>query len=393
MKALEGIFLFIIMIILSISMSIWMVLTVFNTTILSPNENKIFIEQADFSQISNKIESIDLNKTNTFIKESSIGIMNYITLETRELPTVEVSFFKDYMNNKIENKIVNILEDDIEISDLIKTLRSIPKEDISEASYTFFSEVEFKISNKQIDMVIDTYINNLETSDEELENKIINLVVEEVVDLDEIETEIHLQEIINKSIKEDPFLIIRKTVELFRKDLNNYLIIVIVLLIFIIILTSFRVGEVAIWFFFVSLFAIIPVQLIRLSGIVLKSNTVEKVDVVSKYLEFMIEKSIDKANVFTIIMGVFIILMVALKISSSIIKKRNNNKTDHKKKLEVLRVVLILGLLGGLYLSVSTAYKENLSFYNSLQSYEISDFDIANPDDIILDVFNIDMDY
>lgn len=403
LKVIKGLLCFILMVALSICISLWVSLNIVGKTVLSSETNTKLLNETEFTT---EIVAGVLDKYNTnmgqlsfeeddlmnFVNESGEGVVNYVFLEEEQLPSVNVSFIKNYINDIIEKESSKALEGNIDVVDFVEMLKEIPEgESISITSAEYFTSLGIEFEKAEFDSVIDVYMENKEESNEVIVDKIVQAIAREVIDIESMKTELSLQDLFDKLTKRNPFTVIRNVVEVYNKDVNGYLLVTVILLMLMIIVTEYRISRIATWFSLSMVLAIIPLQLIRLANYVIDKDFLNLFEGMSSYSDFMMNEAISKLNKYTIVFTLIILIMF---IISKVFRKKSDVEDEKvTNRYRLVRLAGIAVVVVGLYFNSTAAYDMNLTLYDEVSSIELSDFDIGSIDLTLRELLNVDYDF
>jgi hypothetical protein len=266
---------------LSVCLMGWLSFNILGKTVLSPESNTRLLYETKFS---NELVDGVLDKYNTdmgqlrfaeddlmsFVNDSGEGVINYVFLESEVMPSVDVSFVKEYIEEVIEEESKNALDEKLDFAEFVTMLRQIPDgESVSGTTTNYFESVGIETSGEELDNVIAIFKDNKSETDEVIIQKIAQSIARDIIDIDSMETELSLQELFDKLMKKNPFTVMRSAMEMYNKDVNGYLLITIVLLALLIIITDFRISSSSAWFALALIVAIIPLQALRLADFII----------------------------------------------------------------------------------------------------------------------------
>lgn len=406
MNFLKGLLSYIIMMVLSICILLWLSFNLVNHTFLSVKANSDLINNTTFT--SDLVDEI-LVKYNTnvgqlnfeeedlikLINESAEGIINYSLLESETLPTVDVLFIKNYISDIISEESKNSLDGKLNISEFVETMRKIPDgSSISESVSTYIDTLGIETSKEEIDNVVEIFISNKELTNEEISTKIVDSIVKSKINLDSMNTELSLQDLFDKLTKKNPLNVLRRFMEIYNKNVNGYLNIAIILLILLLFVIEFRIGSMAMWVALSLIFSIIPIQIVRLADYFVDKELLSFFSGMSNYTTFMLSESINRLNLLTIIVVVIIVILFVLsKILKSIRNKKSEENKVEVKRYRIVRIAGFLVLLVGLFLNGKSSYEMNQSYIAEVKEINVSDFDLNSIDLTLRELLNVNYDF
>lgn len=407
MSVIKGIFNFVIMLILSVCMMLFMGYKIMDQSIMSLEENQTLLETTSFSEeVANEMLEtyhMSLSELNfeketiiKFVNDSAVGVLGYVFLENDTMPTVDVTFLKDYVKDEIAEQSQHLLQGNVDLSPMITALRAVPEgTSVSNEIDKYINDSGFDINQSEIDMITETYIENKDLEDDALLQKLVSSIAYEKLNVDTMNTELSLQQLFDKLMKKNPFTILRNLKETADKNVSGYLLITIVLLVLLLITTEFRVGATSVWIALALIVSIIPLQLIRLADLFLNYEILDIFSGLESYKNYMMDNIISELNMMTIVVVISIIVLFILsRVFRSKVDTKIENATNGRSKLVMLtRFVAFLVLLLALYLNVNAGKNFNLETYNNLKEIQASDFDPQSVDLILREELNIDFDF
>lgn len=407
MKFFRGVFSFAIMLILGTCLMLWLSFKIMGDTVLSPETNSELLAETSFSNelVSGVMDKYHMNTGQLqlneydlmkFVNDSGYGVINYVFLDTETMPSVDVSFIKTYIEEKIEDEIRKSLDGKLDVADYVSTVRQVKDgESISAFTSDYFKLNDIEVPKEQMDNVILQYMGNRDEADDVIVEKITKSIARENININSMKTELSLQELFDRLMDKNPFTIMKDFMEVFNKDVNDYLFIMIILLTLLIIVTEFRIRAISVWLMLSLLIAIIPLQLLRLVNFFMDKDFLGLFDGMSIYIEFMMEEAVKRLNVITIIA---LILIIIAFVTSKIIDKRNSSDSrvsdeKPKKRFKTVRAVGLVVLFFVIYSNFNSALDLNTKFYEDVSEIHESDFQIGSIDLTLKDLLEVEYDF
>lgn len=407
MGFLKGILNFVLMIILGICLMIWLGYGLLHHSVLSFEENKTMIEQTQFTE-ELSVEVIDRYKTKLnalslddevliqFVRQSGVGVLGYVFSEYETMPSVDVSFLKDYVIKNVAAEEAGKLYGNVEFQDVLTKLRAIPEgESITKNFEAYLSENNMTFHQEDIDKFIAVYIENKSLDDEALLEKLISEMAYEKLNLNQMNTELSLQALFDTLTEENPMTVVRGLLNDINKNIYGYLTITMVLIFLMILVLEFRVATAAIWLSLSMLIAIIPLQGIRLLNFVVARDYFTLINGMESYKDYMMQVMISKLNVYTIVV---LIAVVVLFILSKVFRSRIDTKIEgieqkSKKRYVLVRFAVFAVISLGLFLNLKAMYRYDMKVYSDIQNLSIDDFDPDDLDVTLSNLLNIEYDF
>lgn len=407
MGFLKGILNFVLMIILGICLMIWLGYGLLHHSVLSFEENKTMIEQTQFTE-ELSVEIIDRYKTKLnalslddevlvqFVRQSGVGVLGYVFSEYETMPSVDVSFLKDYVVKNVAAEEAGKLYGNVEFQDVLTKLRAIPEgESITKNFEAYLTENNMTFHQEDIDKFIAVYIENKSFDDEALLEKLISEMAYEKLNLNQMNTELSLQALFDTLTEENPMTVVRGLLNDINKNIYGYLTITMVLIFLMILVLEFRVATAAIWLSLSMLIAIIPLQGIRLLNFVVARDYFTLINGMESYKDYMMQVMISKLNVYTIVV---LIAVVVLFILSKVFRSRIDTKIEgieekSKKRYVLVRFAVFAVISLGLFLNLKAMYRYDMKVYSDIQNLSIDDFDPDDLDVTLSNLLNIEYDF
>ncbi|MCH4886795.1 hypothetical protein EZV73_04405 [Acidaminobacter sp. JC074] len=407
MGFLKGILNFILMIVLAVCLMVWFGYGLFDASVLSFDENQKMIEQTEFTE---EVTSEILSRYNTkltdlsvdddvllnFVNESGLGVMGYIFSEYDEMPSVDVTFLKDYVIRDVAVMEAGKLYGNVDFNDLIAALRMIPEgESVTNNFESYLDENNLSVHQEDVDQVIKLYLENKDLDDQALIDKIIGEMAYEKLNVDQMSTDLSLQSLFDSLTDRNPFTLVRDLLNHVKRNVYGYITITMVVVVLMILVSEFRVSTFSVWMSLAFLLAIIPLQAIRLVDFLVDRNYFDLINGMESYKNYMLDVMIQKLNVYTIIT---LVLIVVLFILSKIISKRVDSKIEgleekRSRPYALVRFAIFLVLALGLFLNVKGMYRYNMQVVNEIQAISPDDFDPNDLDVTLSNLLNIDYDF
>lgn len=395
------------MIILGICLMIWFGYGLLHNSVLSFEENKVMIEQTQFTE-ELSTEIIDRYKTKLnalslddevlveFVRQSGVGVLGYVFSEYDTMPSVDVSFLKDYVIRNVAVEEAGKLYGNVEFKDVLTKLRAIPEgESITKNFEAYLAENNMTFHQEDVDKFVALYIENKALDDDALLNKLVTEMAYDKLDLNQMNTEISLQELFDTLTDRNPMTVVRDLLSNVNKNIYGYLTITMVLIFLLILVVEFRVATSAIWLSLSMLIAIIPLQGIRLLNFVIARDYFTLINGMESYKDYMMQVIISKLNVYTIIVGIAIVVLFIL---SKVLRNRIDTKIEgieekSKKRYVLVRLAVFAVIALGLFLNVKAMYRYDMQVYNEIQTLSIDDFDPDDLDVTLSNLLNIEYDF
>ncbi len=407
MSFLKGLFSFIVMLVLSIGLFMWVSFNVLSDTVLSSNTNKRLLEETSFS--SELVDAV-LDKYNTnlgqlsfeeddlmkLVDDSGESIIDYVFADESEMPSVDVSFIKEHLEKLITEESKKALDGKLDPNEFIQFLRELPDgESISGYGKSYFLSIGIEVSNEKLDELLSIYKDNRDESNEVISEKIIKAIAYEVVDIQAMNTELSLQSFFDNLTEKNPFTIAKDIMDIYYKNINGYLVILIVLLVLILVLTEFRVGTSSMWIGLSMVIAILPLQAIRIGEYFVDKLLPSTTGNVLSYKEFMLSSIIDSLNKYSIIFAIVIVILFVLGrvFSKKIDGKLDNTENKIRKKFLVIRFIAFCVVCFGIYLCVNSSINMNLDMYSEIRELGPSDFTPRSIDLTLRELLNVNYDF
>ncbi len=407
MGFIKGILNFILMIVLAVCLMVWFGFGLFNSSVLSFDENKKMIEETEFteevtseilSRYNTKLSdlSVDDDVLLNFVNESGLGVLGYIFSEYEEMPSVDVSFLKDYVIKDIAVMEAGKLYGNVDVTDFVSSMRLIPEgESVTNNFEAYLEEKNLNLHQEDVDQVIKLYLENKDLDDQALIDKIIGEMAYEKLNIDQMSTEMSLQSLFDSLTDKNPFTIIRDFLNHVKKNVYGYLSITMLIVVLMILVSEFRVSSFSVWISLAFIIAIVPLQGLRLIDFVVQRNYLEIINGMESYKNYMLDVLIQKLNVYTIITFV---LVVVLFILSKLLRKRVDSKIEDLEKKStnrygIIRFAIFLVLALGLFLNVKGMYRYDMNVVAEMQAISPDDFDPNDLDVTLSNLLNIDYDF
>jgi len=407
MGFIRGIINFILMIILGVCLMVWFGYGLLSDSVFSYDENKTMIEETSFteeltdevvSRYKTKLSdlSVDHDVLLRFINESGLGVVGYILSETEQMPSVDVTFLKEYVSTNVAIEEAGKLYGNVNFDDMIIALRMIPEgESVSQNFETYLTEKNMTVHQEDIDQVIELYLENKDLDDQALQEKIISEMAYEKLNLDQMNTELSLQELFDRLMDRNPFTLIRQVIEAMNKNVYGYMLITMVILFLMILVVEFRVGTATIWLALSLIIAIIPLQAIRLVDLLVDQNLFDLFGGMESYKNHMMDVIIGKLNTYTIICAIIIVLLFVI---SKVVRTRLDDKIEHIEEKKhnryvIIRFAVFFVLALGLFLNLRSAQRYDMKQYNELMAISPDDFDPNDLDVTLSELLNINYDF
>lgn len=407
MGFVRGIINFTLMIVLGICLMVWFGYGLLNSSILSFEANKTVIEETAFTE---ELTSEVLQRYNTklvdlsvdddvllsFINESGLGVIGYVLSETESMPSVDVTFLKDYVIKNVAVEEAGKVYGNVDFDEMITALRMIPEgESVSNNFDVFLEEKNLSIHQADVDKVTELYLENKELDDQMLKEKIISEMAYDKLNLNDMYTELSLQSLFDDLMDRNPFTLIREMLNTVNKNVYGYMAITMVILFLMILIVEFRIGSFTVWMALALMIAIIPVQAIRLVNIIVDQDLFDIFNGMESYKNYMLDVVIDKLNVYTI---VSVVLIVLLFVISKVARKNLDDKIEHiegkkRNRYVIVRFAVFAILAFGLFLNVKGMYRYDMNKYEEIQSIQPDDFDPKDLDITLSELLNINYDF
>lgn len=386
---------------------IWLGYGLLHHSVLSFEENKTMIEQTQFTE-ELSVEIIDRYKTKLnalslddevlvqFVRQSGVGVLGYVFSEYETMPSVDVSFLKDYVIKNVAAEEAGKLYGNVEFQDVLTKLRAIPEgESITKNFEAYLTENNMTFHQEDIDKFIAVYIENKSLADEALLEKLISEMAYEKLNLNQMNTELSLQALFDTLTEENPMTVVRGLLNDINKNIYGYLTITMVLIFLMILVLEFRVATAAIWLSLSMLIAIIPLQGIRLLNFVVARDYFTLINGMESYKDYMMQVMISKLNVYTIVV---LIAVVVLFILSKVFRSRIDTKIEgieqkSKKRYVLVRFAVFAVISLGLFLNLKAMYRYDMKVYSDIQNLSIDDFDPDDLDVTLSNLLNIEYDF
>lgn len=406
MRVIKGFINLILMLVLGISLFLWMGYGLVEDTMLSFEANKTLLETTTFTeeitdelldQYYTSLDELNFEKDVIlqFVTESGEGVLGYVFSEYDTMPSVNVEFLKEYVNEQIEEAAQYEMDGQVNMSDLITVLRAVPEgNSVSSAIKSFTKDAGLNIKNSDIDTVSNVFIENKELEDEALASKLIQSIAVEKLNLNEMATEISLQDLFDQLMTRNPFTVLKQVFDVINKDMKGYLPLAMILIIILIAVIEFRVTSTTIWYALALLIAIIPLQLLRIADFFIQNDMIDLFGGLASYKTFMLEAMNTKLNFYSIVVVVLIIvLFVISRVFSNKVDEKIESAEHNHKRMVLIRLVVTAVLVFGLYMNVTKAIDYNMALVDDLSTIEASDFDPRSLDDTLSNLLNIEYDF
>lgn len=407
MGFIKGLSNFILMMSLAVLLMLALMYGILNDSIFSFKANIEMLETSEFSEevsdvisvkYQKKLESVSLDREHMleFIKTSSSGMTGYVFSEIEELPEVDVTFLKTYVEEEVARKVSESLTENLNLNDLIRVVKEVPEgESISKAVSSFVEESDFNISKADIDAATQLFIENKALEAEALKNKLIETLAIEKVDTSQMKDSLSLQQFFDQLMSKNPLTLAREGFQAIDKNLGFYLPMMIILIVLLMTIIEFKLSNSIIWFILALLVAIVPLQLLRMVGFLITKDWLNVFDDFSSYTDFMMSAMIKSLNIYTLIVMVMIVLLIVLK---KILKTRVDDKVEafanrNSKRRIIVRSSSFILILMMIYFVTSHWISYNIEYKNSLEEIQPSDFDPIDLDDVLSDGLNIKYDF
>jgi glucan phosphoethanolaminetransferase (alkaline phosphatase superfamily) len=220
-------------------------------------------------------------------------------------------------------------------------------------------------------------------------------VAYERLNLNEMSTELSLQNLFDKLMERNPFTLLREIYNLVDKDFSVYIPLTIFLLILMIIIVEFRVGTSSVWLVLSLIVAIVPLQVIRLANFVIEKDFLDVLTGLESYKNHMLPIIEQKLNVYTII--VFVIIVILFVLSKVLRKKvdtriENVEETKHSRFV-LARFAIFFVLATALFFNFRAAERYNMDMVNEIITLNPDEFEPQSVDLILREELNIDFDF
>jgi len=201
------------------------------------------LETKEYKGIAfNKIHEEEFTKT---FDELSLGVMDYVFDKTDTLPVIELSEFKDTVEEELHIDLDN-LESDVEISsekviEMIGNLRVIDKTGQMSVNELKMSLNEMGVASQGIfvDKLLEIYVTNREEEAAVIAAKVLDTPELQLLSMGNIPDDFDLNEVFNEENRNNVFLLMRNGRILFKRYIYHYLPIYIGLLALVIAIMSF----------------------------------------------------------------------------------------------------------------------------------------------------------
>ena len=403
----KGIFNFVLMIILSICLLAWFSYGLLNDSVLSYEVNQTMVEETPFteevtSEILNRYHtklsdlSFDEEVLLSFVNESGMGVLGYILSEYEEMPNVDVSFLKEYVTTNVTREEASKFYGNVDIDGTIQALREVPEgESITKAIDAYLEGENVTIDQKDVDLVTELFLEHKELDDDSLKNKIITEIAYEKLNLNEMSTELSLQQLFDKLMTKNPFTVIRELLNVISKNIHGYMVLMMMIVFLLILVAEFRITSTSTWLTLSLVLAILPLQLIRLLNFVVDGDYFTVFNGMESYKNYMLDAAITKLNVYS---TAVLIVVIVLFVLSKLLRRQANDKTDQiedkkKNRFVLVRVAIVGVLLFGLYINTKACYNYNRNIYDEIATIKPSDFDPKSMDETLSGLLNIDYDF
>lgn len=403
----KGIFNFVLMIILSICLLAWFSYGLLNDSVLSYEVNQTMVEETPFteevtSEILDRYHtklsdlSFDEDVLLSFVNESGMGVLGYILSEYEEMPNVDVSFLKEYVTTNVTREEASKFYGNVDIDGTIHALRVVPEgESITKAIDAYLEGENVTIDQKDVDLVTELFLEHKALDDDSLKNTIITEIAYEKLNLNEMSTELSLQQLFDKLMTKNPFTVIRELLNVINKNIRGYMVLMMMIVFLLILVAEFRVTSTSTWLSLSLVLAILPLQLIRLLNFVVDGDYFTVFNGMESYKNYMLDSVITKLNVYSIVV---LIIVIVLFVLSKLLRRQANDKTDQnedkkKNRFVLVRVAIVGVLLFGLYINTKACYTYNRNIYDEIATIKPSDFDPKSMDETLSGLLNIDYDF
>ena len=415
----KGIFNFVLMIILSVCLLAWFSYGLLNDSVLSYEENQKMVEETPFteevtSEILDRYHtklsdlSFDEDVLLSFVNESGMGVLGYILSEYEEMPNVDVSFLKEYVTTNVVREESSKFYGNVDIAETIQALREVPEgESITKAIDVYLESKNVTIDQKDVDLVTGLFIENKELDDDSLKNMIITEIAYEKLNLNEMSTELSLQQLFDKLMTKNPFTVVRELLNVINKNIYGYMVLMMVIVLLLILVSEFKFTTATTWLNLSLILAILPLQLIRLLNFVVDGQYFTVFNGMESYKNYMLDAAIAKLNVYSIVVLIMVVvLFILVKILRRQVEEKidlneqneqndQNDQNDKKKKSRfvLVRIAIVGVLLFGLYINTKACYTYNMNVYDEIATIKPSDFDPKSMDETLSGLLNIDYDF
>ncbi|MBI9012561.1 MAG: hypothetical protein JEZ08_10065 [Clostridiales bacterium] len=407
MGFLKGIFNFVLMIILSICLLAWFSYGLLNDSVLSYEVNQNMVDETPFteevtSEILDRYHtklsdlSFDEDILLSFVNESGMGVLGYILSEYEEMPNVDVSFLKEYVTNNVTREEASKFYGNVDIDETIQILREVPEgESITKAMDAFLEGSNISIDQKDVDSVTELFLEHKELDDESLKNKIISEIAYEKLNLNEMSTELSLQQLFDRLMAKNPFTVVRELLNVINKNIYGYMVLMMVIVFLLIFVSEFKITSTSTWLTLSLVLAILPLQLIRLLNFVVDRDYFTVFNGMESYKNYMLDSAIAKLNTYSIAV---LVVVIALFILGKVLRHQGNDKVDQvedkkKSRFVLVRVAIVGVLLFGLYINAKACYNYNRNVYDEIEAIKPSDFDPKSMDETLSGLLNINYDF
>lgn len=395
------------MIILSVCLAIWFGYGLLNSSVLSYEVNEKMVTDTTFtedvtseiaSRYNTKLSELSFDETIllSFVEESGLGVLGYILSEYEEMPSVDVSFLKEYVASNVTREEASKFYGNVDVAETIEALRMVAEgESISNAITTYLESKNLSVDQNDIDMVTKTFLENKDLDDESLKNKIITEIAFEKLNLNDMTTELSLQELFDTMMTRNPFTIVKDLLIVVNRNVYGYMLLTMVLIFLMIVVGEFRFSAILTWLSLSLFLAIMPLQTIRLIDFIVDRDLFTVFNGMESYKNYMLDAAITQLNLYTI---VSMILILVLFVLSKVFRKRVDTKDDHleekkKSRYGLVRFGIVLILLFGLFLNGRACYNYNMTTYDEIASIKPSDLDPKDMDETLSELLNIEYDF
>jgi len=403
----KGIFNFVLMIILSICLLAWFSYGLLNDSVLSYEVNQKMVVETPFteevtSEILDRYHtklsdlSFDEEVLLSFVNESGMGVLGYLLSEYEEMPNVDVSFLKEYVTTNVIREEAGKFYGNVDIDETIQVLREVPEgESITKAIDAYLEDNNVTIDQKDVDLVTELFLEHKELDDDSLKNKIISEIAYEKLNLNEMSTELSLQQLFDKLMTKNPFTVVRELLNVITKNIYGYMVLMMVIVFLLILVSEFRITSTSTWLTLSLVLAILPLQLIRLLNFVVDRDYFTVFNGMESYKNYMLDAAITKLNVYSIAV---LIVVIVLFVFGKLLKRQGDDKIDQvedkkKSRYVLVRIAIVGVLLFGLYINTKACYNYNKNVYDDIASIKPSDFDPKSMDETLSGLLNIDYDF
>lgn len=407
MGFLKGIINFVLMLLLGICLMMFIGFNLMDESVLSYDANSEMLETTQFTEevtdalldrYHMQLDELRFDKDVLlqFVNESGLGVLGYIFGEFDEMPQVDVTFLKDYVEDQVDQEAAKQMDGNIDIDSMVEMLKAIPEgESVTAGIKAYTAQEGFDIKQSEIDAVAEIYLENKDLENDALAKLIVEEVAYERLNLNEMSTELSLQNLFDKLMERNPFTLLRDIYNLVDKDFSVYIPLTIFLLVLMIIIIEFRVGTSSVWLVLSLIVAIVPLQVIRLANFVIEKDFLDVLTGLESYKNHMLPIIEQKLNVYTII--VFVIIVILFVLSKVLRKKvdtriENVEETKHSRFV-LARFAIFFVLAIALFFNFRAAERYNMDMVNEIITLNPDEFEPQSVDLILREELNIDFDF